>query len=533
MKYYYHENSDSVFIDKDIAPLYMGAEEIWEIGECVLGSMGELLDLLNKTEGFLKAFDINELLTKEMIEVMKEKDVMYLILNSLINVSKMSGAGSAAMKREEVANTEKMMEIMGAPLGGLFRFVLRTGFDPMWVTHINKIEVSDSDDMLYTDITFEKIVGLLLSVRAMNNDLRSMVSGYVNSYPKEYREMLVKVLTKGMNIGIGVKELNKAFGETIIQDVEIMKAEADANIVKKWFAEGREVWAELKYDGIRGFAEMGVKGVKSIKSYNMSEMDIDFMTHIRDQLNKLHVVWLRYTNEPHYFFDFEITGKMRRTVSGEVGKLIKNTAEVGCDENWLANIFDVHTWDIFDGEESKVPYTKRRHILEGVRERTLDELPNIRISKRWKVTTFQEVADLFTQVLSEGEEGLVLKCGDGVYELKRSSNWVKMKAERECDLVITGWFPGEGRRIDYIGGFNCASSDGEVVVSVGSGFKDRDFEEIMSNGPDTYIGKIVKVKFNEVISKKDSDIKSLFLPRFIGFRFDKNEANTVGYILKK
>ena len=534
-KYYYHENSDNIFIaaDSEIDAFYIEAEGITEVGPCVLGTLSELRTVLEGHKNFLKAFSLDELLTINQKKIMKEKEVMHVILDSFISISRMSGAGSAANKRNEVKNTETLVSGLGEPLSGLYRFVLRTGLDPMWVTHINAIAVSDSEEMVDTDNSFQELVGKLLSVRAVNNDLREQVARYVNSYPKQYREMLVKVLTKGMNIGLGVREVNKALGEVLILDIEIMKAESDVNIVKKWFQEGKEVWAELKYDGIRGFAEMVANGVKSIKTYNMSELDIDVMTNIRDQLNKMHPVWVHYIKEPHYFFDFEITGKERRTVSGEVGSLIKGKAKPGCDENWLANIFDVHTWDIFDGYESNVPYTKRRFILEGVRERTIGDLPNIRISRRWKVENFGEVSALFAQVLSEGEEGLVLKCGDGVYELKRSSNWVKMKAERECDLMVVGWFPGEGRRAESIGGFTCQSSEGGLVVSVGSGFKDKDLEEIMKNGPDSYIGKIVKVKFNEVISKKDSDVKSLFLPRFCGVRFDKNEANSLEYIKKK
>jgi DNA ligase-1 len=110
-----------------------------------------------------------------------------------------------------------------------------------------------------------------------------------------------------------------------------------------------------------------------------------------------------------------------------------------------------------------------------------------------------------------------------------------MKAERDCDLRIVGWYAGlEGtKRAESIGGFNLQTDDGMLQVQVGSGFKDKVLDEIMANGPDSYIGKIAKVKFNEVISKKDSDIKSLFLPRFIEIRVDKQEPNTLEYIVNR
>lgn len=466
---------------------------------------------------------------------MNEKDLMIQILDCFIQVSETKGNGSATAKRNIIGTMNMIAKGAEQPMSDLFDFVLRVSLDGMWVTHISTIAISDSEEIGQNDITFFDLIGQLMAVRAVNNELRDKASAYVNSYPKQYREMIGKIITKRMNIGVGVKEVNKALGRVLIPDVEIMKAEDDVKIIKKWFESGEEVWAEMKYDGIRGFAEMDAKGVKSIKTYNMSELDIDYMTNITEQLNRIHPVWIHYIHEPHYFFDFEITGKERQTVSGEVNKLIKGTAEKGCDKNWVANIFDVHTWVVFDGHKSEVPYTKRRKILEGCVERTEGELPNILVAERWQVHTFEDLMKLFNQVLEQGCEGLVVKVGSGVYEMKRSSNWVKMKAVKECDLIITGWFKGESgtKRESTIGGFNCQSSDGMVVVSVGSGFKDKDLEEIMKAGPDAYIGKIAKIKYNAVISKKDSEIRSLFLPRFCGVRIDKNYANDLNYILNK
>ena len=50
-----------------------------------------------------------------------------------------------------------------------------------------------------------------------------------------------------------------------------------------------------------------------------------------------------------------------------------------------------------------------------------------------------------------------------------------------------------------------------------------------NNGGEPFelIDKIVEVKYNEVISKKTSDVKSLFLPVFVDVRFDKDIANTL------
>lgn len=462
---------------------------------------------------------------------MNEFHEICFLMAVLSEINNTKGEGSAAKKQHLVADAEKQVTTEG-----LFDFVMRTAFDPQWVTHISKIDVNDTVVPSDGYPTFRELVGRLMSVRAVNNVLRSETGVYVGRFPVENREMLVKVLTKAINIGLGVSSINKALGRVLIQDIEIMKAESEIKQVAKWFADGEEVWAEMKYDGIRGFAECLDGKVKSVKTYNFSELDIDVMTNIAAQLNSIAPYFTNMTSERHFFFDFEITGKERQAVSGEVNKLIKGTAVVGCDKNWQANIFDNHPWSIFNGVPSKTSYLKRRYILENVVGQVSAELlPNVTVAERWQVRNIGELMALFNKVLEMGCEGLVVKCGSGVYEMKRSLNWIKMKAEIEADLKVVGWYAGEKgtKREATIGGFTCTTSDGKIVVNVGSGFTDKMLAEIMQNGPDSYIGTIVEVRFNAIITKQDSDIKSLFLPRFKRPRPDKNTADSLEQVQKK
>jgi hypothetical protein len=294
----------------------------------------------------------------------------------------------------------------------------------------------------------------------------------------------------------------------------------------------------MKYDGIRAFAEMKNDECIAVRTYNMLELNLDVLDNIPGQLEVLAQTWRKHIvdDEYHIFFDFEITGKERQSVSGQVNTVLKGTAKKGIDKEWMANIFDIVPWKIFKSE-GVTTYNSRRFILEGVYREAKEtfSLPNIVIAERWGVSSFDELNTLFESVLEQGCEGLVVKKGSGVYELKRSLNWIKMKAEKECDLIVTGWFDGAKgtKREGKIGGFRCESREGLLQVSVGSGFTDKMIDEIVNSGQDSYIGKIVKVRYNAVISKKDSDIKSLFLPRFIQVRFDKNEADTLEMIIKK
>ena len=74
-----------------------------------------------------------------------------------------------------------------------------------------------------------------------------------------------------------------------------------------------------------------------------------------------------------------------------------------------------------------------------------------------------------------------------------------------------------------IGALVCESSCGKLKFNVGTGFNDKD--RGLNHG--VYLGKIVEISYNEVISSRDRDTKSLFLPVFCSIRHDKNVANSL------
>jgi len=204
------------------------------------------------------------------------------------------------------------------------------------------------------------------------------------------------------------------------------------------------------------------------------------------------------------------------------------------DENWVINIFDVESTEVTKGYGLDLNYITRRAWLETAEKLIIENgvsLPNIQIAQRWRVHNMQEVQQLFAKLIEEGQEGLILKCAKGKYECKRSKNWIKMKSTNDCDLKITGWYPGRpNTKREEFGGFTCESADRKLQVNVGGGYKDSVLKEILSNGSESYIGTIVTVKYNMVIRPENSELKSLFLPRFKELRIDKIKANILSEI---
>jgi bifunctional non-homologous end joining protein LigD len=120
------------------------------------------------------------------------------------------------------------------------------------------------------------------------------------------------------------------------------------------------------------------------------------------------------------------------------------------------------------------PYTERRRLLEEL------ELHG----DHWQTPTYSagNGQALLDATKKQGLEGLMAKRLDSRYEPgKRGGAWLKVKNTARQELVIGGWFPGEGRRRDRIGallvGFH---EDGDLRYAgkVGTGFTDKTLREL-------------------------------------------------------
>ena len=150
--------------------------------------------------------------------------------------------------------------------------------------------------------------------------------------------------------------------------------------------------------------------------------------------------------------------------------------------------------------------------------------PKMQLVVTREVQNYEEAQVWAKEVMAQGHEGIILKSTAGLYENKRVNHQLKIKAELEADLKVIGWVEGTGRNSGRLGALVVESADGAVKVNVGSGFTDEMRDEITK---DNIIGSIITVRYNEIIQDKNSSTKSLFLPRFLEVRLDKNTADTL------
>jgi DNA ligase-1 len=432
-------------------------------------------------------------------------------LRVLLAVESLTGNGSQKEKQRLISDnlSEEML------------YILDVCFNPFITTKLHKLEMSNeiSKEEFPGFETFRDLVEDLKKAPAANDALRTRANHLINCTIKEedlaedinLRVILMKILTKRMNIGIGAKLINKAIGRELIPDPSLMLASDDQKEIVGW----DKIYCEEKYDGVRVIAKGNMNGFQFYtRAFN--ELDKAKLSGIESDLIKV----LRDSETTHdVFFDGELTDLNRKSVSGKVTQILKGTASDDIDKGFIFNVFDVEKSEVLESGKGSTHYLKRRQDLESL----LGFLPqdsSIKIARQWVADTMEEVHGIYDQIISLGGEGVILKCSDHVYECKRSRNWVKLKQIQDCDLEIVGWYPGEGKREGYIGGLICTDASRTLEVRIGSGFTDADLKSLSQNADDL-IGRITAVQYNETITDKFGG-RSLFLPRFIEIRSDKN-----------
>lgn len=439
-------------------------------------------------------------------------------LELLSSIESLSGNGS--QKEKQMIISKNLSEEM--------LYIIDVCFNPFVTTKLHKLDLEKSGDFITrADFPgfqiFKDLLEDLKKAPAANDSLRQRANDLINSKidddpikDLQLREILMKILTKRMNIGIGAKLINKAIGNEVVPDPSLMLASDNQKEILKW----EKIYCEEKYDGVRVIAVGGQEGFQFYtRAFN--ELDKSKLSRIESELIKMTKSAGIINN---IFFDGELTDLNRKSVSGKVTQILRGTAAQNIDDGFIFHVFDFEKSQVLETGKGETPFYLRREELELIFRFSTDSGP-VQLAKQWMTEDMTEVNVIYKKIIERGGEGVILKPHDHVYECKRSTSWVKLKQVQDCDLEITGWFPGEGKREGFIGGFICKDSSGSLEVRVGSGFTDNDLREL-SKDSDSLIGKIIAIQYNEPITDKFGK-RSLFLPRFIELRSDKNEADNM------
>lgn len=374
------------------------------------------------------------------------------------------------------------------------------------------------------------------------NSAKELVKRVCMELRPELVEVLQLILNRNLDLGVDTKSINKVI-PNLISSTAYMRCTSslDEKLIQKFESQEQGFYTQLKCDGSFVYVLVHQNERVELLSRNGTmwyspslEKDIISLpsgVYMGEALIKEGETYL-----------------VRKLGNGLLNKLIKgdsslDTIEVqkGKDSKAykdkvleLKSIdekLDLILWDMLSHEEfvqefSTTPYLLRYQMLQAVLySNTTQRLSLVPTVVHHTIPEAQQYAK---ELMSQGYEGVIIKTFGSTWKSGTNKDMVKIKAELSCDLLCIDVVAGNGKYVDKIGALVCKSADDKIVVNVGSGFTDED----RMQPDDFYLDKIIEVKYNDKVDSKSKDgVWSLFLPVFMGIRFDKNEADKFEEIL--
>ena len=405
----------------------------------------------------------------------------------------------------------------------LLRDFFKLSLDPMITFGIKKIPEFVNSGVNSNDLPVAfSAIGKLANRELTGNAAIDFLSGMLSNMDASDAEVLIRVIQKDPRCGVAIATANAVWGKDFILDFPVMKATAfDEKSIKniKFPA-----YSQLKVDGARVQMVITPGGKMTIYSSNGREMDFHGLFDAR--MISAFGTGVVIDGEMVMLDEF---GKImeRKKSNGIVNRAVHGTLpfELAKRAHFIA--FDLVEYGEWIRQKSDIPYKIR---LESLIDLYPKDWNMFSIVETKNVSSVEEAKKHFRKLYENGEEGTILKNHHGVWENKRSKDQVKFKgvlsADLRCVAVELGT-PGskyEGK----IGALVCETQDGKLQVNVGSGLSDEE----RSLPHSAFLDRVIEVEYNEVIKSKVEGAKySLFLPRFLSVRTDKDNADTIDLVV--
>lgn len=402
----------------------------------------------------------------------------------------------------------------------LFLDVLQAALNPYTNYHIRKIPdyaTKGGKTLDWALAELKKLSDRQLTGHAGIEHLRSIL-GSVSS---DDAVVVSRIIGKDLRCGAGDGTTNVALPGFIPTYPCLLARPYDEKNIKniKYPA-----YSQLKADGLR--ANAIVEGHK-VTLCGRSGREIDLLGYL--DLPMIHLA-AEFPWPVVFDGEFVVVNEHEMVIDRKTGNGIINKAIKGTISEAEAKMIRFQIWDAiplaeFKEGKSVDSYKERFERLIQAIDGDFENWKPYWVIPYKTVSSLEEAVAHFEQLLAEGHEGTILKNYCALWEDSRSKHLVKMKAEKDADMEIIGFNPGEGKFLGQVGSIQMASSDRLVECNI-SGFPDDLRLEITKNQAGL-LGTIATVIYNERIkSKSRTGVDSLFLCRFAEFRSDKTIANS-------
>lgn len=406
----------------------------------------------------------------------------------------------------------------------VFQKVLFYAYNPFYNYYIRKIPKTNNQWSALGD--YQSMFDLLDDLRTRKytgNAAIEKVSNFIKHSPEHISNVFTLIVGRDLKMGINTTSINKII-PNLIPTFDVMLAESGIPL-EKLLEENKWLYVQKKSDGKRCIA---ICKENSAEFYARSGKPIDNLAEHETLINS--ILCIRNTSLP---FDFVLDGEViienddgtdasRQYSNGLISKKDLSKQEV---ERFSYVVWDVISLYDFINNCNKIEYEDRYYSLIN----SIKSFKNIKVIPTFTATTKEKIEEITSNFIDNGFEGSIVKTPNHYYQRKRSKGWIKFKEIQEADLKVVGYKYGNaGTKYEsMLGSLICESEDGVVKVDVGTGYSDDQRKEIK----ESILGSIITVRYNQIIQDINGNY-SLYLPRFIEIREDKDVADTLSKIRK-
>ena len=381
-----------------------------------------------------------------------------------------------------------------------------------------------SDDNL--DWAIQELVEQLASRKITGNNAISHLVFVLENVSESNAKVVERIIQKDLKCGVSTSTVNKVWKNLIPEFPCMLCSPFEQKLVDKITF---PAIVQKKEDGMRFNAivkfDDDFYGTVEFRSRSGKEISL---------LGSLEEEFIELADHKDTVFDGELlvydtvetdsNGKIcdRQTGNGILNKAVKGTISKEEADRVFATLWDQIPYQDFIAGKCDQPYSYRfRQLKNLIYKLSKFKLRKLDLVETFEVDSLEQTQRIFQNYLDDGDEGIILKDPNSLWENKRSKGQIKFKAELDCDLKVVSVIGGTGKYADMIGSLCCESADGLLKVYVGSGFTD----EQRNAPPSDYYGKIISVKYNARIKNVQGE-ESLFLPIFLEVRNDKEIADS-------
>lgn len=410
-------------------------------------------------------------------------------LECLINIQNTSGMNA----KRDLLMAQKENDTMKDIIYFVFNPYIRTGIGYTKLMNCVNDTSEPYDGSIQGLITY-----LLHNNTGRDKDVKIVKYWIESCNPSKYQDILYKIFTKSMNIGISYSTIHKVW-PGLIPGFGVQLACKYPDCMED--LKGKEIFLTEKLDGNRCFARVE-NGVCTF--FSRSGREIEGLDEIDEDL----------TNFVDGWYDGELIAETFNETQSQ-------TLKKGKKSNLVFNVFDYLTLKEVAEQNCTHNYLIRRQFMEQI-FRCREEFEHVKIVPLIGRGIYDHdwVMSVLEDYVSGGSEGIMINQNEP-YQFWRTGWLIKVKKMYTVDLKVLRVERGNGQNEDKLG--HVVVDYKGYEVGVGSGFS-KEQRIYWWEHPEDIIGKIIEVQAFEETKDKQGNL-SLRFPVFKRVRDDKEEPS--------